>query len=260
MRDAWLLIVLVVGGVVVAAYDVDKGGWHDLLPEEPGGFVIASFNTETLRADALSNESSKLWYASLIRRSDVLGLQEIRDDSGETRRALEALLPRDHAMVMSPRLGRTPYYKEQYAYIYNESSVNVSEEWTVSSLNDSMSRPPHAVRVEAMNTSVTLVNVHTDPERATAEIRSVASWARSGAMNVVVFGDLNADCAYFDPKPLSNFTWGVRRDADTTTGGTDCAYDRFLLGDGVEDMHRTSHIVESPAWLSDHRPVLATFS
>ena len=47
-------------------------------------------------------------------------------------------------------------------------------------------------------------------------------------------GDLNADCSYvsntkhanLDLIVDTNFTWWIDKEADTTTSGSDCAYDR----------------------------------
>ncbi|KAL3853677.1 hypothetical protein ACJMK2_017200, partial [Sinanodonta woodiana] len=92
-------------------------------------------------------------------------------------------------------------------------------------------------------TKFVLVGVHIKPEDAVAEIGHMYNvyldilghWP--GVKNVLVMGDLNADCSYAsenDLRPLTiyidpRFDWLLGWEADTTVStNTDCAYDRFI--------------------------------
>jgi len=52
--------------------------------------------------------------------------------------------------------------------------------------------------------------------------------------NIVLLGDLNADCDYYDAKRKKEFAawhWVIADKEDTTVGKSSCAYDRILLND-----------------------------
>ena len=84
-----------------------------------------------------------------------------------------------------------------------------------------------------------LVGVHIDPDVAPEEIEGLMDvhaaveqyWS---CTNIVIMGDLNADCSYANQaerealslRTDSRFTWLIGDDCDTTTSSTDCAYDR----------------------------------
>ena len=84
-----------------------------------------------------------------------------------------------------------------------------------------------------------LVGVHIDPDVAPEEIEGLMDvhaaveqyWS---CTNIVIMGDLNADCSYASGTALaglslrtdSRFTWLIPDDCDTTTSSTNCAYDR----------------------------------
>ncbi|CAH1271235.1 DNASE1 [Branchiostoma lanceolatum] len=118
------------------------------------------------------------------------------------------------------------------AYLYDDGDE--------SSGNDTFAREPYVIRFNSSQTVVqdfVLIPCHTAPHEAVQEIDhlfdvyqdAVARW---GVDDVMVLGDLNADCRYVtsgewdqirlwtDPR----FTWLIGSDATT-----DCAYDRFVV-------------------------------
>lgn len=87
---------------------------------------------------------------------------------------------------------------------------------------------------------IAMVAIHTDPGQAVAETKEL-SRVIDDVMNiwkiddVLVLGDLNADCSVFPRKAWKNLTlrtnskyfWPIGDSVDTTTTNTDCAYDRY---------------------------------
>ena len=75
----------------------------------------------------------------------------------------------------------------------------------------------------------------------------------------VVIGDLNADCEYYssgvDFSVEDGWTWVIGDDADTTSGFSDCAYDRIIVSSGVGVLD--SGVREIDARVSDHNLVWA---
>jgi len=85
-----------------------------------------------------------------------------------------------------------------------------------------------------------LIGIHTDPDSAVEEMEALvdvhaAVERRWNTDNILIMGDLNADCKYASGRARERltlrtdprFTWLIDDDVDTTTTRTHCAYDRF---------------------------------
>jgi len=74
-------------------------------------------------------------------------------------------------------------------------------------------------------------------------------------------GDLNADCDYYPyVLNLDDWTWGIPSGEDTTTGKTDCAYDRIIFNKEASDNFESAGTDRNVApGLSDHYPIFAIF-
>ncbi len=87
-----------------------------------------------------------------------------------------------------------------------------------------------------------LAAIHVDPDEAVEEINALDVahddiTGYFGTDNIIILGDLNADCKYVSGRALGELTlrtdpkyvWLIDDNADTTvTTGTDCAYDRYV--------------------------------
>jgi len=84
-----------------------------------------------------------------------------------------------------------------------------------------------------------LIGVHTDPDDAVEEMEALvdvhsAVRRRWNTDDILIMGDLNADCRYASDRARRRlrlrtdrrFTWLIGDDVDTTTTNTDCTYDR----------------------------------
>ena len=84
-----------------------------------------------------------------------------------------------------------------------------------------------------------LIGLHTDPDSAVEEMEALvdvhaAVQRRWNTDDIVILGDLNADCKYASGRARetltlrtdARFTWLIDDDVDTTTTRTNCAYDR----------------------------------
>ena len=81
-------------------------------------------------------------------------------------------------------------------------------------------------------------------DEAFAEAAAFYGTGGGGAGGGVILGDLNADCSFLSRTRSrgldlvaegAGFTWLIDCDADTTTGNSDCAYDRFIVSGGIGD-------------------------
>ena len=226
--------------------------------------------------------------AKIIRTYDIVAIEEIRD---KDQTALPKLVNFTNAngtqyeFIVGPRLGRS-VSKEQYAYIYNNRTVNLNgTPWTYPEPNgtDPFHREPYIAYFEATNGSfdATMMVIHVDPDNATEEINAldaVLNYTKNkypDEQDFIVMGDLNADCSYFDEDSncaicSGDYYWCINNSIDTTTSATNCTYDRIIIttpavtdytGDsGVFRYDLVYNLTEDETKaVSDHYPIYAEF-
>ena len=198
-------------GSLLSQKCIDKG--CDVCPEQESTTTlttirIASFNIQVFgRAKASKDEVMEI-LANTISQFDIVAIQEIRDKSGTAIKALEVAVDDigvNYDFVIGPRLGRTTS-KEQYAYFYKTDVIEVEGSYTYDdSGNDTFHRELYIAKFKVKNGNLdfAMINIHVDPGEATSEINalpSVISNAQSHftESDVILLGDLNADCNYFD--------------------------------------------------------------
>ena len=84
-----------------------------------------------------------------------------------------------------------------------------------------------------------LCGIHVAPEEAVHEIKALKEvfvdiLQKFGINDIMVMGDLNADCSYVPKKSWAeisirsdpSYHWLLDEEVDTTVSNTDCAYDR----------------------------------
>ena len=254
---------------------------------EAKSLSIANFNIQVFGKSKAGKKEVMGTLAQIIRRFDVVAIEEIRDKSGTAIKKLEArvdALGDDYSLVVGPRLGRTSS-KEQYAFIYRSDRVVCEETYTFGDSADRFHREPMVglFRDKLSGLRFVLIAIHTDPDEATEEIYGLADVAEDvknhfpGESHVVILGDLNADCSYYDeedsgvPLRRSAYSWLITNAMDTNLAKSDCAYDRIIVSQemrshftGDAGVYRFDEVFglnrkEAKA-VSDHYPVYATFS
>jgi endonuclease/exonuclease/phosphatase family metal-dependent hydrolase len=250
--------------------------------------AIATWNIQTLGRSKLGKPRVVATILDVLRRYDVVAVQEIKDVSGETPRRLLELLNaarRDadpaFAAITSPRTGLAPddrASQEQYAFFYDTSAIEVLDDGRLyDDADDAFQREPWMARFRVRSGGFTfvLIDIHTRPESAVEEVRAlseVVAWAireYPGEDDFIVLGDFNASCDDASPRELEalplrgrGFVWVVPDDADTTVKSTTCAYDRIVLNGGAARQWEGAWgiFVESiDATVSDHFPVWSRF-
>jgi endonuclease/exonuclease/phosphatase family metal-dependent hydrolase len=250
--------------------------------------AIATWNIQTLGRSKLGKPKVVATILDVLRRYDVVAVQEIKDVSGETPRRLLELLdasrgPSDppFAALTSPRTGLAPddrASQEQYAFFFDASAIEPLDDGRLfDDADDAFQREPWMARfrVREGGFSFVLIDIHTRPEAAVEEIRAlsnVVTWAMTqypDEDDFVVLGDFNASCDYASPKQLDalplrgpGFVWVVPDDVDTTVKSTFCAYDRIVLGEAAArqwegDWGIVVDVID--AAVSDHLPVWSRF-
>ena len=283
-------VLLVLGVFVILTVQWD---FMVFLPVHGGngdddGLKVGAFNVQVFGTTKAAKDEVMGLLGDVIRSYDVIGVQEIRDS---TETALPALLEEvnsdgsHYAYVASERLGRT-VSKEQYAYFYDTETcllIGIPQTYPEPE-GDVFHREPYAALFAGREGgfSAVLITIHTDPDEAEEEIDALAEvvpWAQEafgGEEDVIVMGDFNADGTYFDedaspPLRAAGYTWLITNDMDTTTGATDCTYDRIVITESLLDAYTGSAGVDRfdekygldanlTAAVSDHYPVYAVFA
>ncbi|QCQ67810.1 deoxyribonuclease 1 [European chub iridovirus] len=212
---------------------------------------VASFNVQKFGQRKVKNQQVFMTLLKIIKRYDIVVIMEVVDRSGLSIEILLDALGRDkYAYMASDRLGRGRY-KEQYVFLYNMSSVYVTDTYQYDDMAlqdcDVFARDPFIVRFKILNTknisNLTVVPLHTKPVDSKAEIdglKCVVEHIRHmwRTNNVMIVGDFNADGNYVSCNSMQrisircdpNYFWLVHDDEDTTTcTSNDHTYDRIVV-------------------------------
>lgn len=224
-------------------------------PADGGTLRVAAWNLQVFGQSKAANASLLNDYAAKIQDYEVVFIQEIRDKEGTAFPSLCSRLP-DYDCFNSSRAGSTNS-KEQYGVIYKHG-VNLAgyHDYNLE-LAQEFERAPLSVTLESNGYEFTALVLHARPDAAGEEIKKIEGLANGLEGNVIVLGDLNADCDYYDYDG-SDFTgWLWALDEDSTTSATDCAYDRIILnGDASKEFVSAGVDREGvTAGHSDHYPV-----
>ena len=275
--------------VPVGAEDATGATASAAPAKTPAGNAIrvASFNIQMLGRDKMSKPHVVSRLADIIRRFDVVAVQEVRSKHQDVVARLVTNINADgrhYDYVLGPRVGRTNQ-KEQFAFIFDTETIEVdrSQVYTINDPSDLLHRPPLVAwfRVRGVDPDVAftflLVNVHTDPDEVVQELRWMPEILREvrrsgqGEDDVILLGDFNASprqmTAFF--RELPGVTMAIES-MPTNTRMTK-SYDNIILTvpatseylgeSGVIDMLRTYNLsLKQALEVSDHNPVWATFS
>ncbi|MFH1589437.1 MAG: endonuclease/exonuclease/phosphatase family protein [archaeon] len=193
-------------------------------------YTIGSFNIQVFGKSKASKENVINVITDIITDYDILAIQEVRDNSGTVIEYLESIPNFD--ISYSERLGRSSS-KEQYVFFYSENIIS-GETKQYPDVNDVFEREPFAQKFTIQDYDFVLVQIHVKPTDAENEINAlpdVVEWIfkEFNDKDIYITGDLNADCNYFSSfSALPDYEWLIDETIDTTTKGTDCAYDRFI--------------------------------
>ncbi len=259
--------------------------------QSPTTIRIATFNIQVFGQAKLRKESVMRILAQIIRRFDVVAIQEIRSKRQNVLPRLLEYVNADGSQydyVIGPRLGRSSS-AEQYAFVFNTRTIQVDRSTvrTVIDRQDRLHREPlvalFRVRGPPPEEAFTfmLVNIHTDPDEVPQELEALAQVLQTirrtphpltGTMedDVILLGDLNTDAQHLGA--LGRFPWlmAALEHQPTNTRKTH-QYDNILFHReatieftgraGVLDVQKEFGLTLKQALeVSDHLPVWAQFS
>lgn len=266
----------------------DAAGWSGAASGAPPAehretITVATFNIQALGEAKLARPHIVGALVAIIRRFDIVAVQEIRAESQDLMPRLLAAVNADGARydyVIGPRLGRTSS-KEQYAFLFNTATVEVDRGavYTVADPDDLLHREPLVAPFRVRGPppqqafTFTLVNVHVDPDEVPAELTALAGVFRAvrgdgrGEDDIILLGDFNADNHRLED--LLPYVHPLVSGIASNTRATRL-YDNFLLDRracveftgnfGALDLVRAFNLTLDDALaISDHVPLWAEF-
>lgn len=257
-----------------------------LAERRSGTIRVASFNIQVFGSTKLNNPRVMNVLCEVVRRFDVVAIQEIRAKSQDIMPRFVDMINatgRHYDFVIGPRLGRTNS-KEQYAFVFDTASIEIdrSAMYTVNDPDDLLHREPLAAWFRVRGPSpdqaftFTLINIHTDPDEVATELNQLDDVFRAvrddgrGEDDVVMLGDLNADDRHLGQLgEVSNIHCAISGVPSNTAGNK--LYDNILFSQtatteftgraGVFDLIREFNLTMDEALaISDHMPVWGEFS
>ncbi|MFH1248590.1 MAG: endonuclease/exonuclease/phosphatase family protein [archaeon] len=164
-------------------------------------------------------------YASIIGNYDIFFLQGITSSNAFSR--LCGMLPKYNCI--SSTLSGEP--ESGYGVIYKKGNLSIA---SISDYNpDSLSRwkhPPLEVLFEIEDYYFRLYSIEADQSNVEEELSNLEGAVEDNG-NMIIIGDLNADCGYYNPSSgkFGDWYWIIGDNSDTTVSSSDCAYDRIIL-------------------------------
>ena len=232
---------------------------YEELPKEItslifGSIKIANWNLQIFGDTKSSNSQLMQIYSSIIEDYDIIFIQEIRDIDGSAFVDLCFLLP-NYDCRISSRAGRSSS-KEQYGIIYKKGiEIKEFKDFNPDS-QDRWERPPVEVTFDIEGYDLIVYNIHIKPDDAKQEIDYLDDIVKINE-NIIILGDLNADCSYYNnpsEPDFDNWNWLIGDNEDTTSSSTNCAYDRIILNQNSYGEYLNDGIYKSgiTSDVSDH--------
>lgn len=242
---------------------------------------IGSFNVQVLGKKKISDLNVLLVLSNIIKKYDIIFIQELRDKDGIAIKKLLNEVNKNtlnkYSLLISDRLGSSNS-KEQYVFFYRSDVIDSVESFQYQGTFTDFERDPYSVKFIVGKNNFVLSGIHVDPDKVIKEINNLDIVVsdledRFNTTNIIIIGDLNADCSYISSIKLNelylrrdkNYTWHINDDMDTTVGKTDCSYDRIISYKKISDLVYDANIYyfdkdlnlsyEDTKKVSDHYPV-----
>lgn len=211
-------------------------------------------------------------YVKKLRKYNIAVIQEIKDDdenpTNESIRdtafgQIYIRMRSDYDWVLSKRAGKSQN-KERYGLLYKREFTLMKTRDYTGDYQNLIERPPYMAVFDIFGYSLILFAMHTKPTNALNDIenleRIVHTMNARKEGNIIIGGDLNADCDYCrrcDERFFLGWNWLIKSSSDTTVGNTDCAYDRIIANpDAMDEVVRFGVDKDSVMRKhSDHYPV-----
>lgn len=248
-----------------------------------------AFNVQSFGRYKMSKPFVRKHLTKILSSAHVSLVQEIRDKSQvsihQLHEQLKTYSGKNYEMALSKRLGKSTH-KEQLAFFFDADRLELINS---RELNDPFSffhREPYVARFleKKSGKELVVVGAHFSPQNVRRALEGLEYYTtrllnKSPSANLLIMGDLNADCDYISEEELTNsrlrspkYRWWISDDVDTTTSSTDCAYDRLITSNhlaryvsgrrprAVNFQQELGLTLDQALDISDHYPVVIEFS
>lgn len=245
---------------------------------------LLSFNIQIFGTSKMSKPEVVNILSDIVKKYDLIAIQEVRDSSGTAVPEFMKLLPEKYSYVLGPREGRSSS-KEQYWYVYDKTKIEVLGYTSYPDLTDVFERNPMGVHFKIREGifDFVLINKHVAPGDALREITYTPNIITYFSdffkeSDIIIVGDFNADGTYFKEDllieifPESDYLIVINNSLNTTVAVSENTYDRIIITDdtfedftsqyGVylfEEYYDFTTLGIEPKHVSDHYPVWAKF-
>lgn len=243
-----------------------------IFSHETEGIRIATFNIQIFGQSKIKDNFEMKYIVDIIRKFDVIAIQEIRSKKQDVIPKLIKMLGEDNwDYKISPRLGRTSS-KEQYAFVYRKNIVEIDTCFMMNDPQDYLHREPFVCDCKSEQFDFFLVNIHTDPDEVEEEINvmdDVLVTLLKYEPDVIILGDLNANPEEFDELGMvKDIKWVVDTEIMTNTRNNKNYDNLVFIGANLsefkyggvfnyKDYYGLS--LEDALRISDHFPVFGVF-
>jgi len=199
---------------------------------------FGSWYIDKLTQAKLRESTVKYTIQDVIQDFDLIAIQGIQDPY---QKVIPELLVGydDYDYIISGQLGKDEP-KEQFAFIYNTQIIRFIGKSTYKDRDNLFERDPFIGYFQVGNYDFVMVQLHIKETDATQEIiniQKVYDFAENefDDNDIIILGNLNADCSYYNTHELEDFKWVIDEFEDTTTTSNDCTYDRIIVGYDLYD-------------------------
>lgn len=227
-------LLLIIIFLFYLTYPNESSNPKEVILSNDSTIKISSWNLQIFGDTKASNEIIMEKYINKINNYDIIFIQEIRDIDGSSFNELCSSL-NDYNCEISSRAGRSTS-KEQYGLIYKKELKFISFLDYNPDAQDRWERPPMKAFFDMGNYNLTLINFHAKPSDVQIELSYLEDV--SNGKNVIIIGDLNADCDYYNNDEeieFDSWNWLITDDMDTTVSNSDCAYDRIIINQNLNN-------------------------
>lgn len=256
-------------------------------PLERDSILLGSFNIQMFGRAKMSRPEVVQILVDIVRRFDILAIQELRDSEEGTISEFLRLINANgshYDAVVSPRIRYgTGHHSEQLVYIYDTDQIELlSQPYVAKDRHQVMFRPPYVAyfryrsRYPAEAFSFVLLNIHTSPQQTAEEFSALEDVFRTVYANhheddFILLGDMNEEPGKFLPYRWMNNQYAAIPSHWKTNTAETKNYDNFVFDfrrtaeftgqAGVLNLKTSYQLTRDQADLvSDHMPVWALFS
>jgi len=230
------LLLLIIGCTPVIQTTTNQSFELDTSPSpflSDSALQIGLWNVQVLGDAKVAKPAVYQYIIEQMKKYDIIVIQEIRDADGSAWAKICNDLP-EHNCLISSRAGRSSS-KEQIGIAYSQKIMRLDTQDFNPDLQDRWERPPYkAVFSIAPTYNLTLYTMHISPSDVSKEFTELEGLVHSQneTGKVIVLGDFNLDCDYFDETNITqfeNWTYSISNEFDTNLAPSSCTYDRMIL-------------------------------